>query len=560
MKIRKISALFFSMVIAVSVLTGAPASAAAPDEKQGLDVVAVLDASGSMRENGDIPANADVGKKYLVPGVETLIKITSEQDYPVNMGVVIFSLPHNTVTVGEGLWELTDGETPNSASVETLTSSVNIQYQYKSHTDQPNGVEKAIDLLEYGSPSNKKLILLITDGVNDDGSDPNKVNSAEIDAKQPGVIALAKEKGITISTIGFNPYAEDFSKLDEYAKETGGYSIQLDKPEDISDEIIQSVLGEMLGSGTIAAGVTQFEEKINVPKEYDGNSVIALNIIFESPDISGLSMTSPGGVNVLENDADNKLSVSYTTANAIASLAVDGEYGEWILRGEKPSGVPVGYSLIVSASVPTIREEEPAVTTAPVETTTTAAPAVTSTASENSKPATPPPAGAGPATPLPTGAGPEIPQEIFIFGGLGLAAAAVIILIVFAVRAGKPPKLVGELLISYKTDSMNSRPDSVAFDHAKSRQTLYEMFASSAEEIIKNTAADSNAVIKYFKKVTFDATRSHSIKMTNQGNVSVITASDNGYEFTAKFPLAASKESTVTVTFFINFYDTVRAE
>jgi hypothetical protein len=554
MKIRKISALFFAMIISVSSFA-APVFGAASDEKQGLDVVAVLDASGSMRENGDIPANADVGKKYLVPGVETLIKITSEQDYPVNMGVVIFSLPHNTVTVGDGLWELTDGETPNSASVETLTSSVNIQYQYKSHTDQPNGVEKAIQLLENGSPSNKKLILLITDGVNDDGSDPNKVTSEGIDAKQPGVIALAKEKGITISTIGFNPYAEDFSKLDEYAKETGGYSIQLDKPEDISDEIIQSVLGEMLGSGTAPAGVAQFEEKINVPKEYDGNSVIALNIIFESPDITGLSMTSPGGVNVLENDADNKLSVSYTTANTIASLAVDGEYGQWILRGDKPSGAAVGYSLIVSASVPTIREEEPAVTAAPVtaapvEITTTAATETVSTAAETVS--APVVAAPGPA--------PEFPTEIFVYGGLGIAAIAVIALIVIAIRAGKPPKLVGELLISFKTDTISSRPDSVAFDRTKSHQTLYEMFPASADEIIKNTGTDNAAVIKYFKKVTFDATRSRTIKMTNQGNVSVITASDNGYEFTAKFPLAADKGASVNVTFFINFYDNVKED
>jgi hypothetical protein len=551
-KIRKITALFFALSVMITAMCVFPAAANAP-ETTGLDIVAVLDASGSMRQNGNIPANADVGKKYLVPGMETLIKITSEQKYPVNMGVVIFSLPHNTVTVGDGLWELTDGETPNSANVDALTKDVIADYQYKSHTDQPNGVAKAIELLEGGSDNNKKLILLITDGVNDDGSDPNKVNSAEIDAKQPGVISLAKEKGIAISTIGFNPYAEDFSKLDEYAKETNGYSVQLVSPEDISDEIIKSVLGNTWGSDTVSAGSSQFDKKINIPEMVDNKTVVVFNMIFETPDIKNLTVTSPNGKIIAADDPSGALSVSYTSKNTIANLTVGGDYGEWSLSGEKPADEEINVTYIVTAIVPTVIADEPTVTTpAPLpETVAETASQTTAAPPETVSETAPPETVTVPA--------PEIPKEVFVIGGIVIAAAAVITVLVFAIRAGKPPKLKGELLISYKSDGLNSRPDSVEFDRTKTRQTLFEMFAHSAEDIVENTAAENAAVIKFFKKVTFDATRSGAIKFANPYGVSTLTVNDNGYEFTAKFPVAG-KSDTVTVTFFVNYYNTVKED
>jgi hypothetical protein len=81
------------------------------------------------------------------------------------------------------------------------------------------------------------------------------------------------------------------------------------------------------------------------------------------------------------------------------------------------------------------------------------------------------------------------------------------------------------------------------------------MFESSADEITQNTGAESAAVIKFFKKVNFEATRSGAIKFTNPYGVSKLTVNDNGYEFTAKFPIVG-KDENKTVKFFVNYYQT----
>jgi hypothetical protein len=546
-KIRKISACIFALLI--TVVCALPIFATEPTEGIGLDVVAVLDASGSMKQSGEI---ADIGKKYLVPGVETLINITSVQDYPVNLGVVIFSTTQNTVTIDGKLFELTDGVTQSEANINDLVARVRTEYQYKSHTDQPNAVAEAIKLLDTRADSkNKKLIILLTDGVNDDGSDPNKVTSEGIDAKQPAVIAEAKEKGIMISTIGFNPNDEDFSKLALYAEETGGYAAELTNPTELGPALVEGALGKIAGSGNIDPDITHFEEKIVVPETIGENIVTAINLYLESPSVTEIAAVSPSGVDITEDSAGNRLSVTRTSTTTIIDLDVSGESGVWTVSGTKPAGSELVLSYIfgMAAPEPLAAETTPPVTAAPItteavnETVPETAPPVAETAAAITFPE------------LPEIEMPKFPVEVFIYGGIGLAAIAAVIGIGFAIRAGKPPKLSGELLISYKSEGLNGKPESVEFDHAKSHQTLYEMFAPSADEIVQSTAADSAAVIKFFKKVTFEATRAGAIKFTNPYGVSTLTVNDNGYEFTAKFPVA-DKSDNVTVKFFVNYYRT----
>jgi hypothetical protein len=545
MKLKKMTAVIFAVIIFA--MSAAPVFSAEATDTYGLDVVAVLDASGSMKQSDDIN---DVGKKYLVPGVETLVNITSVQDYPVNLGIVIFSTTQNTVTIDDKLFELTDGVTPNSENINDLVSRVKTEYQYKSHTDQPNAVAEAIKLLDTRSDSkNKKLIILLTDGVNDDGSDPNKVTSEGIDSKQPAVIAEAKEKGIMISTIGFNPNDEDFSKLALYAEETGGYATELTNPSELGRALIESALGKTAGGGVIPADSDVFSAGIDVPVNIDGNIVTSINLFLESPDIGEISAASPNDANFNENGEQNRLNVTRTSTTTIINLGVSGERGVWTISGSKPSGEELSWSFIfgLSAPLPPAAETAPPVTAAPVATTTAESETVSETA--------PPPETIAPIVLPELPEMPKFPTEVFIFGGIGIAAIAAVIGIGFAIRASKPPKLSGELLISYKSENLNGKPDSVEFDHAKTHQTLYEMFAASADEIIKNTAADSAAVIKFFKKVNFEATRAGAIKFTNPYGVSTLTVNDNGYEFTAKFP-AAGKDDKVTVKFFVNYYRT----
>jgi hypothetical protein len=472
-------------------MSAAPVFSAEGNDTYGLDVVAVLDASGSMKQSGDI---SDVGKKYLVPGVETLVNITSVQDYPVNLGIVIFSTTQNTVTIDNKLFELTDGVTPNSENINDLVSRVKTEYQYKSHTDQPNAVAEAIKLLDTRSGSkNKKLIILLTDGVNDDGSDPNKVTSEGIDSKQPAVIAEAKEKGIMISTIGFNPNDEDFSKLALYAEETGGYATELTNPSELGRALIESALGKTAGGGTVAANLSEFSEGINVPSDIDGNIVTSINLFLESPDIGEVRAESPNDVDFNENDEQNRLNVTRTSTTTIINLAVTGNDGVWTISGSKPSGAELSWSYIFGLSAPL----PPAAETAPP---VTAAPVTTASETKTFADTLPPPETMAPITLPELPEMPKIPTEVFIFGGIGIAAIAAVIGIGFAIRASKPPKLSGELLISYKSENLNGKPDSVEFDHAKTHQTLYEMFAASAEELNSQSVVLTDQVAKFTLK------------------------------------------------------------
>jgi hypothetical protein len=528
-RFRKLSAVFLALLL--TLLFAVPAAAA---EKSGLDIVVLLDASGSMKSNAKIPENVDIGNRFLVPGVESIINALALQSYEVNMGVVIFSLPKNSVTIDDKLWQLTDGEMPNVDNAEELIKRVQEEYDYKTDTDQPNAVQLAIDLLEkHGSADNSKHILLITDGVNDDGTG----SSAAIDAKMPGVIDEAKNKGIKISTIGFNPNDADFSKLDDYSEATGGVSVQIKTPGEIGLEIIGMILNNVR-SIEIPEELEYFEIPITVEKTPD-LSITGLTLIFDSTEVTNITLRPELAAPITEGNPRMEIIPS---DNSIAvNVKVEDDYGKWLLTGNKPAGTKVYlyYSFVNDEPEPT--------TTTPPETTT-------ETTTETSRQTTPPPetitTTTTTTTPVPVTTtttyyppeppGPKVPIGLIILIVVLVAGA-----VALAVYIAKRPKLTGKIKLTVEGDGFGSSTEEREFDDTKPKQSLFDLFYGVADNIIADAGADEDEVVKYFKRVTFEATGSgQGIKFKTEAKVETIYPDRGLRDFSTSFTTGTSSSSS----------------
>jgi hypothetical protein len=565
-RFRRVAAALLAILF--SLIFGLPTVSA---DAKGLDIVVLLDASGSMKNNKDIPANADVGKKYLVPGVETLINALAVQPYAVNMGVVIFSLPANTITIDDRLWNLTDGETPNAANAETLIEEVQTEYQYKSHTDQPNAVQTAIDLLDTGDAGNTKLILLITDGVNDDGTG----NSAGIDAKQPDVIKTAKDKGIIISTIGFNPNDDDFSKLDDYAYETGGVPVQIKTPEKIGLTLIDAIL-DNVRTIEIPEDETYFELPIEVDELIGGIPVNGLNLIFDSNQVTDITLTT--AKNVLIDERSSRLTINSSVNEVTVHVDVDGDYGNWLLTGNKPYGTKVALLYSLDNDIPepapeTSRQTLPepvtltvteTTTVAPETTTetTTVAPETTTAVPETTTVTTTTVAAVTTWNSTPPPRGPQIPVGLIILIVVLIAGG-----VALAVYISKRPKLSGKIILTAEGDGFAYYDEEAELDNTKTKQSLFDLFYGVADSIISDSDADEEEVNKFFKKITFEATGTeHGLKFKTETKAETIYPDRGVKEFTATFTTSSSVSeqdeddvyaendtSTVTASFAIRY-------
>ncbi|WP_321419992.1 VWA domain-containing protein [uncultured Methanomethylovorans sp.] len=161
-----------------------------PDYYAGtpLDVVLVIDRSGSMA--GTPIADAKEAAKEFVDNLVSNSKV----------GIVSFS---TTCTVNRGMTSLNVYN--NKLLVDTSISSLSAS----GYTAMGYGMANASSLLiNNGRSESRKVMIVLTDGVTNRGSDPKDL------------IPVANANGITIYTIGLGDVDE--SLLDYIASETGG--------------------------------------------------------------------------------------------------------------------------------------------------------------------------------------------------------------------------------------------------------------------------------------------------------------------------------------------------
>ena len=151
----------------------------------GVDVVLVMDCSGSMRRNDP--------DKLVLHGATMVAEMIQEDGW--RYGAVMFE---GHVTGSLPLRKVEDEE-----AVEAIREELEaIYHQNGRWTDLPRGLYQAIQIfLESGDIGNTRVIIALTDGEDDPESGRNK---DDVKRDRNIVIALAREMDIPIYVIGLN--------------------------------------------------------------------------------------------------------------------------------------------------------------------------------------------------------------------------------------------------------------------------------------------------------------------------------------------------------------------
>ena len=196
--------------------------------KKGVNVVLVIDDSGSMQATDYKPTRLDAAKK----AAETLINSLNPKDH---VGIVIFESGAATASY----------LTPfKDRALEKLRSIA----PKEGKTAIGDGLSLSIDMAT-SIPNKKKVVILLSDGVNNAGviSPAEAVEFAKANKIQVHTIGMGSVGKVILGYDWFgNPqYAElDESTLQSIAKETGGkYSKSVD--EETLDEIYKNISKEI---------------------------------------------------------------------------------------------------------------------------------------------------------------------------------------------------------------------------------------------------------------------------------------------------------------------------
>lgn len=245
--------LFYMNLLLIVLLVTALADPQIPltQTKEGVNVVVVMDVSGSMAANDYKPTRLDAAKE----SAKILIDELHSKD---NSGIVIFS---SGATTSAYL-------SPYKDKVLDKLSAIK---QTDGETALGDGLALAVDM-STSIPNKKKVIVLMSDGVNNAGviSPDNAISFAKTNNIQVYTVGIGSNENVVLGYDWFGrpQYAQlDETTLQKIAKETNGQyfksvdSSTLEKiyselpqkierePEDtsIKDWFVMAAIGVMLG-------------------------------------------------------------------------------------------------------------------------------------------------------------------------------------------------------------------------------------------------------------------------------------------------------------------------
>lgn len=246
-----------------------------PSEKIGLDVIFVMDYSGSMNSNDPEHIAKSMVKAFIdtVHSPDIRIGFVSYNDRILSSAS---PLPVDTVEEREKLKQLVDGA------------------GYSGNTDIGLGLQYACGLMEQES-GRKRMIVLISDGESDlKGSTTGRVlENSEADMND--ALNQCKEQGIPIDTIAFGNYDGSTQKLAQLSDQTGGQAYTVKAPEDLIG-ILYGIFGtnmdysiQEITSGIYAQG------QQNIRLKLDEAYLDELDVLMISPQTIGAVHVLYGG-------------------------------------------------------------------------------------------------------------------------------------------------------------------------------------------------------------------------------------------------------------------------
>ena len=217
---------FILLLIAVSFIILGLADPRLPLKtvKEGVNVVLVIDDSGSMAATDYTPTRLEAAKdsaRILIDGL----------NLKDNVGIVIFE---SGATTAAYLTPFKDKAVEKLKAIE----------QKQGRTAVGDGLSLAIDMA-MSIPNKKKVVILLSDGVNNAGvvSPQEAVEFAKINNIQVHTVGMGSEEPVVL---GYDPWGRpQYAELDEgtlrnIASETGGrYYKSVDK--DTLDEIYRDI-------------------------------------------------------------------------------------------------------------------------------------------------------------------------------------------------------------------------------------------------------------------------------------------------------------------------------
>jgi Ca-activated chloride channel family protein len=207
-KVRRTELLFYIALFALLLLITGLADPHIPlkKTKEGVNVVLVIDDSGSMQATDYQPTRLEAAKK----SAEILVKSLKPQDH---VGIVIFETGATTASY----------LTPfKDRAIEKLRAIS----QKQGKTAVGDGLSLAVDMA-ISIPNKKKVVILLSDGVNNAGviSPAEAVNFAKANKIQVYTIGMGSEERVVLGydIFGRPQYAElDEATLIAIAESTGG--------------------------------------------------------------------------------------------------------------------------------------------------------------------------------------------------------------------------------------------------------------------------------------------------------------------------------------------------
>ena len=273
--------LAFFIMISLSLSCLYPSCAVYADENKykELDLIMVLDQSGSMKTNDP--------EQEMLSSVKRLIHMMPAEISRV--GIISFNREQTKVV---GLTEINEDST-----VSSIMKNVD-QIEYTGDTDIGNAVSDAVDMFDFGD-GREHAILVVSDGRNDFGFDRNE--EKESDERLSDSLITARKQDCKIFCLGFGSEMADtndvpYKKLASIASNDTWISTETD-PNNIQDFFYFMIATLMNG----------FVEEITDNKITIKDNVKEANVYLkskESLDDIKISLTDPDGNTIDLEDND----------------------------------------------------------------------------------------------------------------------------------------------------------------------------------------------------------------------------------------------------------------
>ncbi|MBN1658449.1 MAG: VWA domain-containing protein [Anaerolineae bacterium] len=287
----------------------------------GVRAVTCIDRSGSMA--GDPLSLAKMGASTFVNLTQSTdeLAVTSYSDYP---------------RVDFAMATMTDAnKTAAKAAIDAIV--------YDNLTNIGGGLQTSLDqITAAGSPLSNEVIILLSDGMHNTGTDPDLV------------LPAIKARNVNVYTIGLG--SADASLMRRIATETGGNYIYASNNAELQGHF-QQILAEMRNNGLLervdgtlggtAAGGRTADTSVLVDAYTSAAGQVTFILAWNNPsEEADLVVRRPNGVVVSSTDAG--VQFVYDSANASKYYRITSpEAGEWLVSVSNAGTTSLNYSMQV---------------------------------------------------------------------------------------------------------------------------------------------------------------------------------------------------------------------